>query len=115
MLQIYSSLTKQKEAFKPLVAGKIGIYVCGMTVYDFCHIGHARVMVGFDAIVRYLRYRGYDVNYVRNITDIEDKIINRANDNKEDYHALTQRYIDAMHEDEAALGVLRPNHETIFH
>ena len=97
MLQIYNSFTKEKEPFTPLEEGKVGMYVCGMTVYDFCHLGHARVLVAFDAIVKYLRYLGYEVNYVRNITDIDDKIINRANENNEDISALTERFIDAMH------------------
>jgi len=111
MIQFYSSLTKQKEPLKPKVPGKLGFYVCGITVYDLCHVGHARVMVCFDAIVRYLRYRGFDVTYVQNITDIDDKIINRANENNEDYHVLTQRYTDAMHEDMAVLGVERPDQQ----
>jgi len=87
------------------------MYVCGMTVYDYCHVGHARVMVSFDVIARYLRYSGYEVNYVRNITDIDDKIIRRANENGEDFHALTARFITAMDDDAAALGVIRPNKE----
>ena len=80
-LNIYNTLTRQKEEFKPLQAGKVGMYVCGMTVYDFCHMGHARVMVSFDVIVRYLRSQGYDVTYVRNITDIDDKICSEIPDN----------------------------------
>lgn len=111
MLQIYNSLTRKKEPFVPIEPGKVGIYVCGMTVYDYCHVGHARVMVAFDVIVRYLRSRGYQVTYVRNITDIDDKIIRRAQENGEDIHALTERFIAAMHEDTAALGVLRPDVE----
>jgi cysteinyl-tRNA synthetase len=106
MLKIYNTLTRSKETFTPRVAGKVGLYVCGMTVYDYCHVGHARVMVVFDTVVRYLRYSNYDVTYVRNITDIDDKIIHRANENGEDFHALTERFIDAMHEDERALSVL---------
>ncbi len=106
MLKIYNTLTRSKEIFTPRIAGKVGIYVCGMTVYDYCHVGHARVMVVFDTVVRYLRYSNYDVTYVRNITDIDDKIIHRANENGEDFHALTERFIDAMHEDEQALNVL---------
>ncbi len=106
MLKIYNTLTRSKEIFTPRIAGKVGLYVCGMTVYDYCHVGHARVMVVFDTIVRYLRYSNYDVTYVRNITDIDDKIIHRANENGEDFHALTERFIDAMHEDERALLVL---------
>ncbi len=103
-LQIYNSLTRRKETFIPIEAGIVRMYVCGMTVYDYCHIGHARVMVVFDVIVRALRSRGYDVTYVRNITDVDDKIIRRARENGEDFHALTQRFIAAMHEDSAALG-----------
>ncbi len=111
MLQIYNTLTQQKEVFKPLKPGKIGLYVCGMTVYDYCHIGHARVLVAFDMVTRYLRSRGYEVNYVRNITDIDDKIIKRAQENNEPYNALTERMIAAMHEDEKKLGILLPNQE----
>ncbi|MCV6639495.1 cysteine--tRNA ligase [Candidatus Albibeggiatoa sp. nov. NOAA] len=111
MLSIYNSLSKQKEVFKPIQEGKVNMYVCGMTVYDYCHIGHARVMVVFDTIVRYLREIGYDVNYIRNITDIDDKIIQRANENGEDFHNLTTRFIQAMHEDSNALGVLPPDSE----
>ena len=110
-LTLYNTLTRQKEVFKPIEAGKIRMYVCGITVYDYCHIGHARVLVAFDVITRYLRTRGWDVTYVRNITDIDDKILNRANDNGEPYMALTDRMIDAMHGDEDALGVLRPDLE----
>lgn len=95
----------------PITPGKVGMYVCGMTVYDYCHLGHARVMVVFDVVVRYLRTLGYNVTYVRNITDIDDKIIKRAVENNEPIDALTQRFIDAMHEDERALGVLSPDIE----
>ncbi len=111
MLQIHNSLTGQKEAFKPLQPGKVRMYVCGMTVYDLCHLGHARVMVVFDAAVRYLRSQGLEVTYVRNITDIDDKIIQRAHENGEDFRQLTGRFIQAMHEDAAALGVLEPDEE----
>jgi len=111
MLKIHNSLTRKKEIFKPIEPGKVKIYVCGMTVYDLCHLGHARVLVVFDTVTRYLRYSGYEVNYVRNITDIDDKIINRANENGEDYSALTDRFIQAMHEDAKALGVLPPSEE----
>jgi len=111
MLKIYNTLTREKELFKPRVPGKVGMYVCGMTVYDYCHVGHARVMVVFDTVARYLRYTGYDLTYVRNITDIDDKIIQRANQNGEEFTALTQRFIDAMHEDERALAVLPPDRE----
>ena len=110
-LAIYNTLTKQKELFKPLVGNQVRMYVCGMTVYDYCHIGHARVMVAFDVVTRWLRHRGYEVNYVRNITDIDDKIIQRAVENGEPFTALTERMIAAMHEDEARLNVLRPDQE----
>ncbi len=111
MLQIHNSLTKQKEVFKPIEPGKVKLYVCGMTVYDLCHVGHARVMVVFDVVTRYLRASGYDVTYVRNITDIDDKIIARANDNGEVISSLTERYIAEMHQDADALGVIRPDQE----
>ncbi|HHE55185.1 MAG TPA: cysteine--tRNA ligase [Caldithrix abyssi] len=111
MLKIYNTLTRSKETFKPRVEGKVGLYVCGMTVYDYCHIGLARVMVVFDTVARYFRYSGYDLTYVRNVTDIDDKIIRRANENGEDFLALTERFIDAMHEDERALSVLPPDIE----
>ncbi|MBS3670598.1 cysteine--tRNA ligase [Vreelandella boliviensis] len=110
-MHIYNTLTRRKEPFTPLEAGKVSMYVCGMTVYDYCHLGHARVMVAFDVITRYLRERGYDVNYVRNITDIDDKILKRADENGESITALTERMIDAMHEDEQRLFVLPPSHE----
>ena len=111
MLRIYNSLTNQKETFKSIVEGEVKLYVCGMTVYDYCHLGHARVLVAFDVVYRFLKARGYDVTYVRNITDIDDKIIARANENNEEFLALTERFIDAMHEDERALGVLPPSFE----
>ena len=111
MLKIYNTLTRSKEVFKPRIEGKVGLYVCGMTVYDYCHIGHARVMVVFDTVARYFRYSGYDLTYVRNITDIDDKIIKRAKENGEDFLALTERFIEAMHEDERALSVLPPDIE----
>jgi cysteinyl-tRNA synthetase len=110
-LKIYNTLTRKKEPFQPRVAGKVGMYVCGMTVYDYCHIGHARVMVVFDTVARYFRYQGYELTYVRNITDIDDKIIQRALENREEYSKLTARFIDAMHEDERALAVLPPDLE----
>ena len=110
-LKIYNTLTNSKDVFKPLEEGKISMYVCGMTVYDYCHIGHARVLVSFDMITRYLRSQNWEVSYVRNITDIDDKIINRANENGEHYTDLTERFIDAMHEDEKTLGVARPDQE----
>lgn len=111
MLQIYNTLTKEKAPFVPLEEGKIKMYVCGITVYDLCHIGHARVMVSFDVITRYLRARGWDVEYVRNITDVDDKIIRRAGENGEAVDQLTERMIAAMHEDEDRLSVLRPDQE----
>ena len=111
MLKIYNDLTNQKETFQPLEPGKVRMYVCGMTVYDLCHLGHARVMVVFDVVYRYLRALGYDVTYIRNITDIDDKIIARANENGESFIELTERFIRAMHEDSTALGVLPPSDE----
>ncbi|MEK9941792.1 MAG: cysteine--tRNA ligase [Gammaproteobacteria bacterium] len=110
-LSIYNSLSRKKEPFRPRVAGKVGMYVCGMTVYDFCHLGHARVLVVFDMVVRVLRSQGLDVQYVRNITDIDDKIIVRANELSEPIDTLTSRFIDAMHEDEAALNVMPPDED----
>lgn len=111
MLQIYNTLSKTKAPFEPLEEGKIKMYVCGVTVYDFCHIGHARVMVAFDVITRFLRSQGWDVEYVRNITDVDDKIIKRAAENGEEPQQLTERMIAAMHEDETSLSVLRPDQE----
>ena len=111
MLKIYNTLTRSKQDFIPKQPGKVGMYVCGMTVYDYCHIGHARVMVVFDTVARYLRHAGYHLTYVRNVTDIDDKIIQRAKENQEDYSALTERFIAAMHEDEQALSVLPPDLE----
>ena len=111
MLRIYNSLTRKKEEFVPIEPGRVRMYVCGMTVYDLCHLGHARVMVVFDLVYRYLRERGYEVDYIRNITDIDDKIINRANERGENFADLTERYISAMHEDADALGILRPTQE----
>lgn len=102
-LSIYNTLTKAKEPLRPLVGNHVRMYVCGMTVYDFCHIGHARVMVAFDVIARWLRHRGYQLTYIRNITDIDDKIIRRANENGEPFESLVTRMIAAMHEDETRL------------
>ena len=109
--RIYNTRTRTVEDFTPIEAGKIGIYVCGMTVYDRCHMGHARAMVVFDAFVRYLRFRGWNVHFVRNFTDIDDKIITRANEIGEDPMALAARFIDAFHEDADALGLIRPDAE----
>ena len=111
MLTIHNTLTRSKEAFQPIEPGKVRMYVCGMTVYDYCHLGHARVMVVFDMVTRWLRASGFDVTYVRNITDIDDKIIKRAQENGESIRTLTDRFIEAMHEDANALGVLRPDQE----
>ncbi|MBK1850018.1 cysteine--tRNA ligase [Marinobacter sp. 1-4A] len=111
MIKIYNTLTQQKETFTPIESGKVRMYMCGMTVYDYCHLGHARVLVAFDVVSRYLRSRGYDVTYVRNITDIDDKILRRAEENGEPFTELTERMIVAMHEDEAKLGVLPPSKE----
>lgn len=111
MLKIFNSLKREKQVFQPIEANKVRMYVCGMTVYDYCHLGHARVMVVFDMVYRWLKASGYDVTYVRNITDIDDKIIRRATENGESIQALTNRFIAAMHEDADALGVLRPDHE----
>jgi cysteinyl-tRNA synthetase len=110
-LKIYNTLARDKVAFVPIEPGKVKMYVCGMTVYDYCHLGHARVMVVFDMVQRWLRAQGYQVNYVRNITDIDDKIIRRAVENGERISQLTGRYIAAMNEDADALGVQRPDHE----
>ncbi len=110
-LTVYNTLTKTKEPFKPIESGKVKMYVCGVTVYDYCHIGHARNAIIFDVIYRYLKYRGYDVVYVRNFTDIDDKIIKRANDENTDYKTISERYIKAFYEDMDPLGVLRPTIE----
>jgi cysteinyl-tRNA synthetase len=111
MLKIYNTLARDKQEFVPIAPGKVGMYVCGMTVYDYCHLGHARVLVVFDMVYRWLKASGFEVNYVRNITDIDDKIIKRAAENGESIHALTARFIAAMHEDADALGVQHPDHE----
>ena len=111
MLKIYNTFSRKKQIFKPIKPGKVGMYVCGMTVYDYCHIGHGRIYVVFDMVTRYLRSCGYKVNYVVNITDIDDKIIKRANELSEDTQTLAQRFIDALHLDMTTLGVLFPDHE----
>src|SRR3954466_7582763 len=111
MLKIFNSLAREKQDFIPIEPGRVRMYVCGMTVYDYCHLGHARVMVVFDLVQRWLRAQGLDVTYVRNITDIDDKIIRRAVENNETIGELTGRFITAMNEDAAALGVQRPDHE----
>ncbi|MBX9675801.1 MAG: cysteine--tRNA ligase [Methylotenera sp.] len=111
MLKIYNTLSREKQTFIPIEPNKVRMYVCGMTVYDFCHLGHARVMVVFDMVSRWFRTSDYEVTYVRNITDIDDKIIKRANENNETIDVLTQRFIDAMDEDSAKLGIIRPDIE----
>ena len=111
MLHIHNTLTRRKEPFRPLESGRVGMYVCGMTVYDYCHLGHARMLLVFDVVARYLRHRGYRLTYVRNITDIDDKIIARANENGEPFEVVTERFIAAMHEDCEALGILPPDRE----
>ncbi|MTJ01118.1 cysteine--tRNA ligase [Idiomarina piscisalsi] len=110
-ITLFNTLTRKKESFEPIQPGHVGMYVCGVTTYDYCHIGHARTYVAFDIVVRYLRKLGYSVSYVRNITDLDDKIIKRAAENGEDFQALTSRFIDAMHEDFDALNLLRPDIE----
>ena len=110
-IKIYNSLTNQKEDFVPIREGEVGVYVCGMTVYDNCHLGHARAMMAFDILARYLRYQNYKVNFIRNITDIDDKIIERANENKETIDALTDRTIASMQEDFSKLGLEIPTNE----
>ncbi|MDP1983597.1 MAG: cysteine--tRNA ligase, partial [Sulfuritalea sp.] len=111
MLKIYNTLAREKQVFVPIEPGRVNMYVCGMTVYDYCHLGHARVLVIFDMVARWLRASGYLLKYVRNITDIDDKIIRRAQENGETIRQLTDRFIGAMNEDATALGVLRPDAE----
>ena len=111
MLKIYNSISREKEEFKPIIPGKVGMYVCGITIYDLCHIGHGRTFVSFDMITRYLRFAGFEVNYQRNITDVDDKIIKRANENNETCEALTERLIGEMHQDFDALNMKRPDFE----
>ncbi|MDO8320578.1 cysteine--tRNA ligase [Rhodoferax sp.] len=110
-LRIYNTLSRDIEPFIPLAPGQVRMYVCGMTVYDLCHLGHARAMVAFDVVQRWLKSSGYQVNYVRNVTDIDDKIIKRALENGETIRALTDRMVDALHQDADALGIERPTHE----
>ncbi len=111
MLKIYNTLTRQKEEFKPIHPGKVGMYVCGVTIYDHCHIGHGRTFVAFDVVARYLRYSGYELNYVRNVTDVDDKIIKRAAETHVTCDDLTERLIGDMHQDFDALGMVRPDIE----
>jgi len=111
MLHLHNTLSRKKEPFQPLVPGKVSMYVCGITIYDLCHVGHARLLVAFDVLYRHLLASNYEVTYVRNITDIDDKIINRATENGESINDLTERYIEAMHQDEASLLLLSPTHE----
>ncbi|CCK05904.1 Cysteinyl-tRNA synthetase [Cronobacter sakazakii 696] len=111
MLKIFNTMSRQKEEFKPIHAGEVGMYVCGITVYDLCHIGHGRTFIAFDVVARYLRFLGYKLKYVRNITDIDDKIIKRANENGEDFVALVDRMVAEMHKDFDALNILRPDSE----
>ena len=110
-LRIYNTLSRDIEPFIPLAPGQVRMYVCGMTVYDLCHLGHARAMVAFDVVQRWFKSSGYQVNYVRNVTDIDDKIIKRALENGESIRALTDRMVDALHQDADALGIERPTHE----
>ncbi|MCW8112822.1 cysteine--tRNA ligase [Yersinia intermedia] len=111
MLKIFNTLSRQKEEFKPIHAGKIGMYVCGITIYDLCHIGHGRTFVAFDVVARYLRYLGYSLTYVRNVTDVDDKIIKRALENNESCEQLTTRMLAEMHKDFDALNLKRPDLE----
>ncbi|MDO8263424.1 MAG: class I tRNA ligase family protein, partial [Gallionella sp.] len=110
-LRIYNTLSRDVVVFSPLIPGQARMYVCGMTVYDLCHLGHARAMVAFDVVQRWLRLSGLQVTYVRNVTDIDDKIIKRALENGETIRALTDRMVDALHQDADALGIERPTHE----
>ncbi|MGB1905823.1 MAG: class I tRNA ligase family protein, partial [Spongiibacter sp.] len=110
-IHIYNTLSRSKQPLNPIEPGKVKMYVCGMTVYDYCHLGHARVLVAFDVISRYLRAKGFELTYVRNITDIDDKILRRAEENNEPFEALTSRFIQAMHEDAERLGIEAPDAE----
>ena len=109
MIKLYNNFTRKKEVFLPINPGRVGMYVCGMTVYDFCHLGHARVLIFFDLLYRWLMVNGLQVNYVRNITDIDDKIINKANSESVSINDLTARYIQEMNTDSDYLGILQPN------
>lgn len=111
MLRVFNTLTQKKEAFEPLQAGRVRMYVCGITVYDYCHLGHARMLLAFDVIARWLRQRGFDVTYVRNITDIDDKILRRAVELNEEFTTLTTRFIQELHDDERKLGIQEPDIE----
>src|SRR5947207_14482310 len=111
MIRIHNSLSGEKQELRPITPGSLRMYVCGLTVYDYVHIGHARMLLVFDVVSRYLRHRGYRLTYVRNITDIDDKIIRRATENGEPIGALTERFIAAMNEDCGRLGIARPDHE----
>ncbi|MFK5926110.1 MAG: cysteine--tRNA ligase [Desulfuromusa sp.] len=110
-LRVYNTMSGKKEEFQPLVPGKVGMYVCGVTVYDYCHIGHARANIVFDIIFRYLQFSGYETTYVRNYTDVDDKIINRANERKISSHDLAEEFIQAFDEDMESLGLIKPTHE----
>ncbi|MGC9030436.1 MAG: class I tRNA ligase family protein, partial [Desulfomonilaceae bacterium] len=110
-LRLYNTMTRQKEEFVPVTPGEVKMYVCGVTVYDMCHIGHARSIVLFDVIYRYLKYKNFAVTYVRNFTDVDDKIINRARERGEDWKTLAEKYIREFYTDMDALGCLRPTHE----
>ena len=110
-LTVFNTLTRKKQSFEPIQPGHVGIYVCGVTTYDYCHIGHARTYVAFDIVVRYLRKLGYSVKYVRNITDLDDKIIKRAAENGEDFHQVSYRFIREMHKEFDALNLVRPDIE----
>ena len=110
-LRVYNTMSGKKEEFQPLVPGKVGMYVCGVTVYDYCHIGHARANIVFDIVYRYLKFAGYETTYVRNYTDVDDKIINRANERGIDSKQLAEEFIRAFDEDMDALGLAKPTHE----
>ncbi len=110
-MQLFNTLTQQKETFEPLEAGKVRMYVCGITVYDYCHLGHARMLLAFDVIARWLRHSGFELTYVRNITDIDDKILRRAAEVNEKFSVLTERFINKLHDDERKLGIAPPDVE----